>query len=1118
MSVSYPQQGTKDPTSEYFGSNVFIDDVNIDSPPPIIATVNTHYAIEIDVSDNTDIADEKEIGLFNDSLLNVGAGGSVFRWVTERPSYDGVTVIPLGELSTVNALKWAEGMITTKSSLGSPNRLINLNTAGSYGSLSDFQFLIDNVEVESGNFSGQKFFDILDDNNIFLLNRKIRFYVILDNLFFNVWSGVVSSLAQSELQFRISCEDDFKNIHKTLPPQIANEDLFPSILKKSIGKPIPVTMGQVDKGKLLNIQTRGEPIGLNIVSDQFGNVIEEKSIAVISKVTPNLDSEGVQIDTTLELVIGSKVIIANTLISKFLRVVFQGGSDEFFEITDNSASSKGDVTFQKNIVTLRINGLLDDTIITVVDPTKLNTSLPTKNFVDETEKWSWVEIFDFNNIYLISNQEISDFPDTENGQQAEISFFDKDVEEFVDISEAFDREDDSDIVSTGFPGISAFTNTESNGGIFSKQVAFEPQRVTSLGPIIGFGHSLVSNDFPASGSEIPNIVDKNRTTKNTLAINRNQGQPERYSSMDFQIQFPNDINLSAFDELYFIADYDITVELASAGPFPRSRNEVVPISIVPSFGGFINEGEILEGAFDALEKLTVRMIKPSYYNETGTTPNLLKSISKIIDLKEFYDSTQEFDAYPFIDVKIRFGNNADVFSVPAGEDITLDVFQIAIGGVKKISITNNDIFVKLNGEKFDFSNKTDSIFYIFRHILENYDGISAAQIELNNLSNRLIWTAGRQVIERKNSVEYLRELAEQSFTAMFPTRDGKRGFNTYREQSPSGIVFAHDTGTILKNSINRFELSPINEVYNEFDIKYDQNVANGRFDKSVFIKKVDESAFPARLDSTIPGDDTAFTAAAWTDLTISVASDGAASGTITGITSAAVADQSISLDDPGNFGFIEFGSVLTNVGTTITFSFNNKSGLLDGAVSTTGDIIVQGSNVQAWKNFAGGYGNYNRGKDLWDVCHNVFLETLVVRALPERFSLCKWYIDESNFDGDPGDQSTPHKYLELLVEWATRQKEITEFSIPLTSANLVLELATEHQFRDQKFTANQLRDGYITKIKIVPASDEIVLEMTLIPSNIESVTDCLIVESGLAADTIQETGSQPDEIQETGLC
>jgi len=229
--------------------------------------------------------------------------------------------------------------------------------------------------------------------------------------------------------------------------------------------------------------------------------------------------------------------------------------------------------------------------------------------------------------------------------------------------------------------------------------------------------------------------------------------------------------------------------------------------------------------------------------------------------------------------------------------------------------------------------------------------------------------------------------------------------------------------------------------------------------------------------------------------------------------------DSISINDPGDLGKLIFGEVISITSpTNVIANFTNSPGLTIGESSTTGTIYIHKSKVQTWPTFAGGFSNFATAESHWDICHNSYLQTLVVRPLPAPFGECKWYIDEANFTGDPGDQSTPHKYLSELVAWATRQKETVQFRIPITPANAVLELLDFVTFRDQKFTADELREGYITKIKTDPKSDTIILELTLIPADIESVTDCLIVESGINTDTIVESGGESDTIVESGTC
>jgi len=260
--IDIHKSSIEDDPWQWFGVDNFIDNVLVDGTPFSSAPSVVHYAIEIDVSDSINIADENEIGLFADT----GLPGNAFRWVTERPDYDGSTVVPTGDISAT-AIKWGEGIITARSDLGTPIRMIDITVAGDYGTLSGFNFSLDNVNIEGGNFIGSPLFKILEDQNIYVVNRKIRFYIVIDDVFFNVWSGIVGKISHEQNKILFTCEDDFKNIHKVIPPEVASEANFNNIVKKSIGKSIPVTLGYVNNARVLNVQTIDDPI---VIFRRFG--------------------------------------------------------------------------------------------------------------------------------------------------------------------------------------------------------------------------------------------------------------------------------------------------------------------------------------------------------------------------------------------------------------------------------------------------------------------------------------------------------------------------------------------------------------------------------------------------------------------------------------------------------------------------------------------------------------------------------------------------------------------------------------------------------------------------------------------------------------------------------
>jgi len=456
---------------------------------PVIAPITSlsvHYGFYIDVSDSINISHEKEIGLFNDPTL----GGCAFRWVTGRPDYDGSTITPTGELPTASAVSWAEGMITAPGDIGSPVRMIDINTAGDYGTLSGMGVKVNNIAVEQGNFAGKMLFDILEDNSIYIVNRKARFYVIINDVFYNVWSGVVSKIIYDEKTFSIQCEDDFKNLHKPIPPEIANEKLFPNITKKSIGKPIPVSFGLLNHARLLNIERANDPIDLSIGTDGV-----KRKIGLINNITENLDSDGNPTNTTLFIYVGARNVVINEFLGYFLRLVLDDGTNTFYKITSNSAPFilSGESI---NQITVNLNGIIESDDLTVFDPS-------------DPERSTWAEIFNFESTYIVSNDEVTELPLSDHGHLTDLEYYDTSTGEYINVSEASDKKSLTDIMQSGFPGLTAFTNLKGNDGIYLKEIIFKPKNLILQAVNQSSGATVIS-DFPAIGETITNSLDKSQ--------------------------------------------------------------------------------------------------------------------------------------------------------------------------------------------------------------------------------------------------------------------------------------------------------------------------------------------------------------------------------------------------------------------------------------------------------------------------------------------------------------------------------------------------------------------------------------------------------------------------------
>jgi len=411
--------------------------------------------------------------------------------------------------------------------------------------------------------------------------------------------------------------------------------------------------------------------------------------------------------------------------------------------------------------------------------------------------------------------------------------------------------------------------------------------------------------------------------------------------------------------------------------------------------------------------------------------------------------------------------------------------------------------------------ETNDVYNAFRHILENYDGITSAVIDYDNLSaERNYWKVGRQLTQQKKSSEYLTSLAKQTFTGIYPTRAGKRGLKAWFEDTTS--VATHDETKIIK--ILKYEKSPISKVYNDITLNYDWNPGLKKFNKSMFITKTDDPGdlgFPDIHESTGTDTDRSST---WTS-----------TFTWKNTETEWIAHHVFNADPTS---WLSVGNYLTLIGDNgyiISFSYvnnikqdgsdwvavckyDNQFGITNGATCSSGTIYQNSTAIPLWTTYMGGLNDYVTGKAWWEICHASYDRSLTVNPLPRELGDCYWFIDNEDFEtGTGGSGNAVYYYMQLLVLWATRQKDVVEYTIPINAANVQRELMEYITFNDAIYTNGSDRNGWITKIKHIPGK-HIFIEAVLIPTDISEIN--LIIETGSQPDTIIESGSQTDTYTE----
>jgi len=468
--------------------------------------------------------------------------------------------------------------------------------------------------------------------------------------------------------------------------------------------------------------------------------------------------------------------------------------------------------------------------------------------------------------------------------------------------------------------------------------------------------------------------------------------------------------------------------------------DIYPLSVAYRFEAFDVYGRIYNDSKVDTEKLfdidttsspvwlPFDMIPRDYFKATNQTPNYIggevitdisNEIVKRISLCEFPKTILE---------KIKIGAVSRINFIPKFHTsdpvtemaINVRIKEVGFWTIKSVGTINEDIYASINGEKTGTS-ETSNVYTAFKHILEDYDGISSSTIDYDNIVNeRSDWPVARQITDQKNSYDYLKELAEQSFVCIYPTRTGKRKLTAWREKDI--ITSSYDQLSINRDTIESIKRTEIKDLYNEYSLQYNYNPITKKYERSFTITSIDSNNFP------------------------------------------------------------------------------------DG---TNWYPYVQGVNP----------GSRADASAFWTLSHSSYTKSHAIQKCPDNLSKLPWYYDsESIYNSSSPGLSTNNsvfKYMDQLVQWCTRQKDMMSFSVPLTATNLQKELLDNVSVSDIIYTDSTAISGWITGIEIKPDKNIINMDITLDPISPEE--SGLIVERGqiLNVNTISESGSQPDTIKES---
>lgn len=997
-------------------------------------TININYAVEI----KTDaLVTSTDFGLTADKY---------FRWVTGRPSYNGVSSFPKWEDDTDNDKVWYEGILLDNS-LSNPSRRIDISVSGEYGTLSG-------INISIANYN--KFFSFIQTNDIYLTGRKVRVFLVVDNKFYQIWNGIVQNINYDETSYTLECKDDYKQIHKVLPPNVISVAEISDSSEQ--GETIPVIIGDVAYSKLVNAGNKPEFINLvetdMLLSYEYDAINHNFKLLV----TPSANKKfkqcavnqflGYAVNSGYEIGLKTSISIpfAEHALEGYYLVGTKGTGLELdiaSKIIHSYESAYGANGEWQTIV--RIYGDLGGLYAADIANHEYDTATPDDNW--------WFGIADLSTIMIAGDASITEFVKDEKNN-IYLYKFDNNTKKYYRIDHLIENTSVSDIQGIGYPGIKIMANQMTFDGDISVLSGIIPEQYRAYSPVsINGTPPLVSWRVARADGTFGGWLSWQTLVQSNVLIDKNvnsyleaktmiTGATSTLHQYPIYLLFPEDKISDDMGDIYLCLDYTVD-NPTHAGTVNTYWNveylDPYNNSIEVNTDSFVYPSD---GSTSAGLPLNCYCLPLDYYKggtswtESGytSTDHFWGRVSGTGTDQVIYSEVMKLSED--VITGIKNGRISDLILIKifvkfnSAQTCTLKLYQAGFVCRKKISVSDDDIYVRIHNSDIGNTGAIASVYTAYKTILETYDGygvtggITGANfIDYSNLPEvRDDWYVGRQITERKNSYDYLNEISKQSFVGMFPTRAGNRKLVAWRDLSTYTASIS-ETG-IVRDSITDFEKTDSQNVFNDFKCEYSYNQATKKFDRCLIVTHSDAASFPLSTD-------------------------------------------------------------------------------------TTWKTYVQGLNTNS----------YADAKVIWDIAHSAYDVTNTLQQNPTDTQKLYWYYDKSIFDntefvGASVDDAS-YKFLQNLVEWTGLRKDKCTFRLPFTVANIQLELLDMVYFEDGFFTDNVQRKGWITLIEVDTKKNNIKLQVTLEP--VELIEDDIIIERGipLNVDVIEESGSQTTQIEES---
>jgi hypothetical protein len=1052
-----------------------------------------HYAVE--VFTNTTV-----------SNTTYGIQNGVFRFITDRPLYDGSTVVPKYGLSEIdidgsslytNTHIWYQDWLLKDGFSGNPSREIDITSAGNYGNSSSFSFQITNAKV-----SGASIWKFCENNGIYLTNSTVRIWVVIDDVFYCRWHGKVENTPFSETYFEFDCMDDANTLHRIIPPtqktvvtntqtnvsqvtvttstsstvQVPENILIDKIGYKSTTVTVPVVLGDVCYSPVVKVvdanpaivltggYTTGDPRSFTAPSMEGGS--NNQSFAYVRN--PNGSTYGSQV----QLLTTSRAFAAHELAGLYLQVVSgkNANTDKLYLIGDSAPSENSGFVGHPGKYTWTLlylyDRLLDANGELIIQSDFNDLNKPVANYAypqnptnpyPTPDIW-WFQVAPLSVSTVVSNN--SSTIDIQKNNLGRLTFntYDKNTEEYLDLSQILDTNSTETTV-----------NVHSNNTLVNGQVQILER--------ILFPLTEVGLKWPGSTNNYENAQVINHTndpidlekmsdlSRLTYGFSGSVVSSSNYLWIYSKFQVEQLLN--NYDKIYYLLDLTFT-----ANP-TQTVSVIYPANCCVTryrdiYNNLDKANATGEGAsvttndYDTISVpstgVSCNLIPNSFYNllnivgdSTSKYENCNRTISSATSMyKDVYAITDSVTLDAIKSLHIEELECAMRIYNPTFTNFNIKVKQVTLLGQRTIDALKSDLYTTLSGEitgatATDATAQTNNVYDSFVHILEDYDKIPKAMIDYGNLPlQRNSWHVGRALTDQQNSINYLTQLACQSFVGLFGSRQGKRTLRAWEfNSSPAvttgaGKISLHDNNLVIADSIKSYSKTDFSQCYNSFNIKYDWDPGQNKYNSSINITNVDQTSFP-----------------------------------------------SISQTD------------------------------------TDGSLL--------WEKYVSGLPSnaYADSSQLWGFCNNSYLSNKTIRQAQDDVQKCDFYIDRSEFEelapdsssfinSGSGVESSAFKLLQLEAWWTTQQKDLVQYSIPLNANTYATEIMDVVNFNDMIYTDSTSKVGWITAIEDDLSNDSLNLTAILISNTMQTTPSFLDERVSVAqyVDSLDERSTNTDFLDE----